>query len=101
MGLLFIAGSTLVQELVWLLLHDGDVKTAGEIPTFMRCGIMERCMNKEDNPVLNRIMPTPSPRVVKTHLPIHLAPQVHNLKSSKVHVYKFDAQFHLNRFYND
>lgn len=92
------AGTTLTQELVWLLANDCDFKTALEVPITHRYPFLEifmfyiewkkdrlakiheveeskrehliKAMQVMTQPVMEKLAAMPSPRFVKTHLPM-------------------------------
>ncbi|XP_071165048.1 sulfotransferase 1C4-like [Mytilus edulis] len=78
------AGTTWMQEIVWLILSDGDFERASKQQVYFRSPFLEF---KDD--ILNEVgldlaNPMPSPRVIKTHLPVKLAPTQLCQKECKV-----------------
>jgi len=68
------AGTTWTQEIVDLILNDGDVEKARRAPTHHRMPFLEM---SAPNPALSgitRLEQMAPPRVIKTHLPIQLVP---------------------------
>lgn len=64
-----------MQEIVWLILSDGDFEVASKKQVYFRSPFLEF---KDD--ILNEVgielaNPMPSPRVIKTHLPVKLVPK--------------------------
>ncbi|KAJ8722506.1 hypothetical protein PYW07_003686 [Mythimna separata] len=92
------SGTTWTQELVWLLANNLDYETAAKIPLTERYPflelfmffnkkwqerLLERAADKEQakaliekiaKPVTGRLLAAPSPRFIKTHLPMSLLP---------------------------
>uniref|UniRef100_A0A2A4KBH0 Sulfotransferase domain-containing protein n=1 Tax=Heliothis virescens TaxID=7102 RepID=A0A2A4KBH0_HELVI len=92
------SGTTWTQELVWLLANDLDYETAAKIPLTERFRFLElftffnknwqknlldrsqdkakaqALIEKIATPVTERLLSAPSPRFIKTHLPMSLLP---------------------------
>lgn len=82
-----LKGTTWMQEIVWLILSDGDFERASKQQVYFRSPFLEF---KDD--ILNEVgldlaNPMPSPRVIKTHLPVKLAPTQLCQKECKVRKY--------------
>uniref|UniRef100_A0A4X2JW89 Sulfotransferase n=1 Tax=Vombatus ursinus TaxID=29139 RepID=A0A4X2JW89_VOMUR len=66
------AGTTWLQEIVDMIQNDGDIEKTRRAPTDIRMPFLERI-----NPPyvgLDKANEMPSPRVLKTHLPVQLLP---------------------------
>lgn len=64
-----------MQEIVWLILSGGDFDTASTKQVYFRSPFLEfkdLTLNEVGLDIAN---PMPSPRVIKTHLPVKLAPK--------------------------
>lgn len=79
-----LAGTTWLQELLWLLMHDGDFKGASETPLYLRSPFIEfkDDILGEDGFELARAMD--SPRVIKSHLQHRFMPDELEHKDCKV-----------------
>ncbi|KAH9491790.1 Sulfotransferase 1C4 [Bulinus truncatus] len=69
------AGTTWLQEITWLLMHDGDFGGAKATPVYMRSPFLEFKDLTLKEVGLDIAGSSPSPRVIKTHLPLKLAPR--------------------------
>ncbi|XP_075041818.1 sulfotransferase 1C1-like isoform X2 [Mixophyes fleayi] len=100
------SGTTWMQEIVDLILHDGDEQICRRAPTFERMPFIELLhLMKPGIEVVNAM---PSPRVLKSHLAVHLVPPsfwehnckviyvARNAKDTATSYYHFDqtVQFH-------
>ncbi|CAG5134654.1 unnamed protein product [Candidula unifasciata] len=76
------AGTTWMQEITWLLMNDGNFETAMKTPVYMRSPFLEFKDTRLEENGLEIASAAPSPRVIKTHLPLKLMPhQIHDKKS--------------------
>ncbi|KAM4697433.1 sulfotransferase 1B1-like [Rhinophrynus dorsalis] len=97
------AGTTWMQEIVDSILNDGDLEKAMRAPTYVRCPFLEICSPPPVPSGVEILEETPSPRMVKTHLPYELVPKsfweknckviyvARNAKDNAVSYYFFDA----------
>ncbi|XP_062859336.1 sulfotransferase 1B1-like [Trichomycterus rosablanca] len=69
------AGTTWTQEIVDLLLHDGDAEVCKRAPTDARIPFLESQYPPPIPSGLDRLKTMKPPRVIKTHLPIQLVPK--------------------------
>ncbi|XP_073684317.1 sulfotransferase 1C2 [Garra rufa] len=69
------AGTTWTQEIVDLLLHNGDAEVCKRAPTAVRIPFMEICAPPPIPTGLDLLRQMKPPRVIKTHLPIQLVPK--------------------------
>jgi hypothetical protein len=71
-----ISGTTLVQEITWLIRHDADVTEANKESTFNRVPFLEYYYPPTDEVTgLEHANGAPRPRHLKTHLPYSLIPE--------------------------
>ncbi|KAM3860051.1 sulfotransferase 1C2 [Diretmus argenteus] len=68
------AGTTWTQEIVDLLLHNGDAEICRRAPTVIRSPFLEICSPLPIHSGLDRLKKMDPPRVIKTHLPFQLVP---------------------------
>lgn len=73
-----------MQEITWLLMNDGHFETAMKIPVYMRSPFLEFKDTRLDEVGLEIASSAPSPRVIKTHLPLKLMPHEIHDKNAKV-----------------
>ncbi|XP_057682214.1 sulfotransferase 1C1-like [Corythoichthys intestinalis] len=68
------SGTTWTQEIVDLLLHNGDVETCRRATITRRNPFFELSNHMSNQTGLELLKEMEPPRVIKTHLPFHLAP---------------------------
>ncbi|MGH0168058.1 UNVERIFIED_CONTAM: hypothetical protein FKN15_072066 [Acipenser sinensis] len=68
-------GTTWMIEIVDCVMNDGDTERCKRSPSYDRAPFMERNMLKPLPLGLQQLASMPSPRLVKTHLPVQLVPQ--------------------------
>ncbi|RUS81151.1 hypothetical protein EGW08_011092 [Elysia chlorotica] len=78
------AGTTWMQEIVWLLLNDANFSLAASSPVYMRSPFLEFKDDTLQEVGLDIANALPSPRVIKTHLPKKLMPEQTFEKKPKV-----------------
>ncbi|CAI5790616.1 sulfotransferase family cytosolic 1B member 1-like [Podarcis lilfordi] len=78
------AGTTWIQEIVDLVLNGGDVEKARRAPVYIRIPFLEICSPPPVPSGVSILVDTPSPRVIKTHLPFQLVPKSFWDKKCKV-----------------
>ncbi|XP_059169969.1 sulfotransferase 1C4-like [Physella acuta] len=78
------AGTTWIQEITWLLMHDGNFEGAMATPVYLRSPFLEFKDLILNEVGLDLAEAASSPRVIKTHLPSKLAPAEIHEKKPKV-----------------
>ncbi|XP_042328076.1 sulfotransferase 1C1-like isoform X2 [Sceloporus undulatus] len=77
------AGTSWIQEIVDMIYHEGDPQKCDQLPLYQRSPFIELFLPK---PILSGVQEAkamPSPRILKTHLPVQLLPSSfweHNCK---------------------
>ncbi|XP_071975681.1 sulfotransferase 1 family member D1-like [Engystomops pustulosus] len=96
------AGTTWMQEIVDCIMNDGDVERSRRAPTHVRSPFLEIASPPPVPSGIDQLEVTPSPRLVKTHLPYELVPNsfwqqkcktiyvARNAKDNAVSYYFFD-----------
>ncbi|XP_058454307.1 sulfotransferase 1B1-like [Malaya genurostris] len=86
------SGTTWCQEMVWLICHDLDFKAAKSEPLRTRFPFLEVSLIHDTLDELNsfeRARNTPSPRFIKTHLPVSMLPkQYWEVLPKTVHIHR-------------
>lgn len=69
-----LTGTTWLQEIVWLVVNEGNLQKATETQVYFRSPFLEFKDLVLNEVGLDLAESIPSPRVIKTHLPLDLAP---------------------------
>lgn len=69
-----LTGTTWLQEIVWLVVNEGNLQKATETQVYFRSPFLEFKDLVLNEVGLDLAESMPSPRVIKTHLPLDLAP---------------------------
>ncbi|KAM9305385.1 uncharacterized protein PAF06_013933 [Gastrophryne carolinensis] len=69
------AGTTWIQEIVDCIMNDGKLEKTSRAPTHVRSPFMELSLPSPFPCGIDDLEKTPSPRLVKTHLPYELVPK--------------------------
>ncbi|XP_075035090.1 sulfotransferase 1B1-like [Mixophyes fleayi] len=97
------AGTTWTQEIIDCIMNGGDVEKTKRAPTHVRSPFLELCSPPPVPSGIDILEVTPSPRLVKTHLPYELVPKsfweqkckaiyvARNAKDNAVSYYYFDV----------
>ena len=73
--LLSVSGTTWLQEITWLITNEGNFGDATQKPVYFRSPFLEFKDEVLNEVGIDLANPMPSPRVIKTHLPVKLAPK--------------------------
>ncbi|XP_063286958.1 sulfotransferase 1B1-like isoform X2 [Pelobates fuscus] len=96
------AGTTWMQEIVDLVVNEGDLEKVKRAPTHIRFPFLEICSPPPIPSGIDILEETPSPRIIKTHLAYKLVPKsfwaqnckviyiARNAKDNAVSYYYFD-----------
>lgn len=68
------AGTTWIQEIVDMVQHGGDVEKCARAPIYERMPFLEMCLPKPIPSGVQEADAMPSPRTIKSHLPVQLVP---------------------------
>ncbi|XP_048349875.1 sulfotransferase 1C4 isoform X2 [Sphaerodactylus townsendi] len=68
------AGTTWTQEIVDMIQHDGDIEKCKRASTYERHPFIEWILHERLPPGWEQAEAAPSPRTLKTHLPVQLIP---------------------------
>ncbi|XP_066487452.1 sulfotransferase 1C1-like [Tiliqua scincoides] len=68
------AGTTWIQEIVDMVQHRGDIEKCARAPIYERMPFIEMCLPKPLPSGVEEAEAMPSPRTLKSHLPVHLLP---------------------------
>ncbi|XP_069100105.1 sulfotransferase 1C4-like isoform X2 [Pleurodeles waltl] len=78
------AGTTWMQEIVDLIENGGDLEKARRAPTHIRFPFLEMTYPPPVPSGVDILIATPSPRVIKTHLPFQLVPKSFLVQNCKM-----------------
>ena len=81
---LTLSGTTWLQEILWLLMHDGNFAEASKTPVYLRSPFIEFKDDVLGEDGLDLANKMDSPRVLKTHLQNRFMPVEANKKDCKV-----------------
>ncbi|KAF3704448.1 Sulfotransferase 1C1 [Channa argus] len=93
------AGTTWTQEIVDLLLHNGDAEACKRAPTPVRSPFLEICSPPPIPSGLELLGEMDPPRMIKTHLPIQLVPPAFWEKKCKTIYVARNAKDNLVSYY--
>ncbi|XP_053117515.1 sulfotransferase 1B1-like [Hemicordylus capensis] len=93
------AGTTWMQEIVYLVLVGGDVEKAKQTPLHVRIPFLEICSPPPLPSGVDKLLNAPSPRVIKTHLPFQLVPKSFWEKNCKMIYVARNAKDNLVSYY--
>ncbi|XP_054848483.1 sulfotransferase 1B1-like isoform X2 [Eublepharis macularius] len=93
------AGTTWMQEIVDLILVGGDVEKARRAPMPDRIPFLEICSVPPCPSGVDQLVNSPSPRVMKTHLPFQLLPKSFLEKDCKIIYVARNAKDNLVSYY--
>ncbi|XP_062993342.1 sulfotransferase 1C2-like isoform X2 [Elgaria multicarinata webbii] len=68
------AGTTWIQEIVDMIQQGGDLQKCARAPIYERMPFIEMCPPKPIRTGFEEAEAMPSPRTLKSHLPVHLVP---------------------------
>ncbi|KAM9326205.1 sulfotransferase 1C1-like [Gastrophryne carolinensis] len=92
------SGTTWMQEIVDLIVHDGDEQICRRAPIYERIPYFELChLMKPDMDYVNAL---PSPRYLKSHMPIQLLPPSFLNQNCKIIYVARNAKDTLTSFYH-
>lgn len=75
LSFILISGQTWVQEMIYLIINDGNIEKADAKPMFKRVAFLElRPQGSTDEKCLRFLEKLPSPRILKTHAPLRFLP---------------------------
>ncbi|KAM4696072.1 uncharacterized protein WCC33_014801 [Rhinophrynus dorsalis] len=92
------SGTSWIQEIVDLILHEGDEEICRRPPLFVRMPFLELLHLME--PGIEEVNAMPSPRVLKTHLAVQLVPKSFWEQTCKVIYVARNAKDTLTSYYH-
>nr|KAG5698016.1 hypothetical protein BaRGS_005834 [Batillaria attramentaria] len=78
------AGTTWLQEILWIVMHEGNFAEATKKPVYLRSPFIEFKDDVLGEDGLDLAHKMDSPRVIKTHLQHRFMPEESNLKDCKI-----------------
>nr|XP_056719121.1 sulfotransferase 1B1-like [Euleptes europaea] len=93
------AGTTWMQEIVDLILADGNTEKSRRVPMHVRMPFLEYCAPPPLSSGVDKLVNAPSPRLVKTHLPFQLLPKSFLEKNCKIIYVARNAKDNLVSYY--
>ncbi|EDW01049.1 sulfotransferase 1A3 [Drosophila grimshawi] len=96
-------GTTWMQELAWLLLNDCDFEAALSKDLELRSPFLEFdfMVNSDEQTALERVEELPSPRLIKSHLPLPLLPrQLWEKKAKVIYVFRNPKDAWVSGYYH-